>query len=407
MFAKFGTLLLIVISAVLLFSVTADAAISVDYVGPDSSYDNYLFAGATQYSRADFNQPYGVARWYVRPPDAEYGTLVYTDSGDGMSQSSQFRHTFDTGSTAGSNYEISVEVFPISGQEDPEVALDIDVDSYTLGVWTHPDEVITTPDELTITDDIKIGDSYAFNVDVTSSSSNYVIDKVEVLVDGVLVASQNYDDVESATTIVSGNLSASAGTTMSVKVNIWGELKKLGKWGLERAWNGVLRGTITGFCECRKDGDSLGYDPSFPYTCQEESQIVKKTRRNRTRVRWSVLSPGVSEEGTTATDTDGTYEFQGVVPFGHAITMWIRGDDLHWHGDTFAGEEPQLRICKYEDNEYLKPVGIVLANIPVISQFPLKWVQREWVYSDNPVATYDPCDDPYPVEFEDDWESKF
>ena len=42
MFARFGTLLLIVISAVLLFSVTADAAINVDYVGPESSYDYYL-----------------------------------------------------------------------------------------------------------------------------------------------------------------------------------------------------------------------------------------------------------------------------------------------------------------------------------------------------------------------------
>ena len=58
MFTKFGTLLIIVISAVLVFSVTADA-INVDSVGPESSYDNYIFTGSTQYSRAEFNEPFG------------------------------------------------------------------------------------------------------------------------------------------------------------------------------------------------------------------------------------------------------------------------------------------------------------------------------------------------------------
>ena len=387
MFAKIGTLLLIVISAVLLFSVTADA-INVDYVGPESSYDNYLFAGSTQYSRAEFDEPYHSVYWYVKGPgETGFGTLAAIDQGDGTSTVSTFSHTFNSGSTSGKEYEITAYVYPENGE--------VDWDSYTLSVWTPADEVITTPDELTITDDIKIGDSYAFNVDVTSSSSNYVIDKVEVLVDGVSVVSKSYDDVGSATITVSGNLPASAGSTMSVTAKIFGKLKPLGKWTLERMWLGVLRGTVEGFCECIDDGDALGTEPNVPYTCQEESQIVKKKRRNHTRVRWSVWTNEVTEDGTTATQTDGSYSFIHVVPFGHAVTMWIRGDDLHIHGG-------QQKICKYEDNEHLKPVGKVF-----LKQIPVEWVTRQWVYADSPDATYDPCDDPYPVEFEDNWNFDF
>ena len=81
MFAKFGTLLLIVISAVLLFSVTADA-INVTSVGPESSYDNYLFAGSTQYSRAEFDEPYDTVYWYVKGPgETGFGTVADIHSG--------------------------------------------------------------------------------------------------------------------------------------------------------------------------------------------------------------------------------------------------------------------------------------------------------------------------------------
>lgn len=386
MFAKFGTLLLIVISAVLLFSVTADA-INVESVGPESSYDNYLFAGSTQYSRAEFDEPYHSVYWYVKGPgETGFGTLAAIDQGDGTSTVSTFTHTFNSGSTSGKEYEITAYVYPESGA--------VDWDSYTLGVWTPADEVITTPNELTITDDIKIGDYYTFTAEASSTSNNYVINKIEVFVDGVSVASQSYDDVGSATINVSGYLPASAGTTMSVKVNIWGALKPLGKYTLERMWNGVLRGTIEGFCECIDDGDSLATEPNVPYTCQEESQIVKKKRRNHTRVRWSTGGL-VKEQGSMATRIDGTYSFIKVVPFGYDITMWIRGDDLHVHGG-------HKQICKYEDNEHLKPVGQV-----ILTHIPVQWVTRQWVYADSPVATYDPCKGAYPVKFKDDWNFKF
>lgn len=112
MFARFGTLLSIIISAVLLFSVTADAAISVDYVGISSGELDKIIAGSTHYGQAGINQPYRVVFWYVKSPgESEFGTLVKTDYGNGTDTTSYFEYTFSSGSATGEAYEITAEVF--------------------------------------------------------------------------------------------------------------------------------------------------------------------------------------------------------------------------------------------------------------------------------------------------------
>ena len=257
MFARFGTLLTIVISAVLVFSGTADAAINVDSVGPESSYDNYIFTGSTQYSRAEFNEPFGTVYWYIRGPgETGFGTLVYTDYGDGTSKSSQFSHTFSKGSTSGEEYEITVYVYPLSDAADQSV----DWDSYTVGIFTPFEEIIMGPDELEITNDIKLNDYYAFNVDVSSSDSNYVIRSIEVYVDETLQITHSFSDVSSASVSAAGFLDSNAGPTIGVKGKIKAAIKsqlvrRLLTVGaivghLDVTWQGMLRGTIHGRCWC-------------------------------------------------------------------------------------------------------------------------------------------------------------
>ncbi len=258
MFTRFGTLLIIAISAVLVFSVTVDAAINVDSVDPESSYDNYIWTGSTQYSRAEFNEPFGIVYWYVRGPgETGSGTLGHIDYGDGTSKSSQFKHTFNSGSTSGKEYEITAYVYPHSDAADQSV----DWDSYTLGVFTPFDEVVTVPDELTIEDDIKLNDYYAFDVDASSSDSNYVITEIEVYVNGTLHTSRSFSDASSASVSTAGFLSADAGSTISVKGLIKGYVKSkfavlltpVGIAGvLDVTWRGMLKGTIHGKCWCPK-----------------------------------------------------------------------------------------------------------------------------------------------------------
>lgn len=274
MFARFGTLLTIVISAVLVFYGTADAAINVDSVGPESSYDNYIFTGSTQYSRAEFNEPFGTVYWYVKGPgETGFGTLVYTDYGDGTSESSQFSHSFNSGSTSGEEYEITAYVYPVSDADDQSV----DWDSYTLGVFTPLREVFMVPDELTITDDIKLNDYYAFNVDVSSSDSNYLIESIEVYVGGTLNTARSFSDVSSASVSAAGFVSSNAGSTLSIKGVIKGMIKSrfarlLTPGGivatLDVTWRGMLRGTIFGNCWCPSDNVVLGGGTSH-YTCSD------------------------------------------------------------------------------------------------------------------------------------------
>ena len=387
MFAKFGTLLLIVISAVLLFSVTADA-INVESVGPESSYDNYLFAGSTQYSRAEFDEPYHSVYWYVKGPgETGFGTLAAIDQGDGTSTVSTFSHTFNSGSTSGKEYEITAYVYPENGA--------VDWDSYTLDVWTPADEVITVPDELTITDDIKIGDSYTFTAEASSTSNNYVIDEIEVFVDGVSVLSQSFSEGETISAPVSGSLPITAGSQMGVVLKIKGPLKKAGKtlvrWIVKREFEAALVGIIEGYCQCFEDLDSLDNRPKVGYVCTNDSGSQKKThtRRNKTLVKWSIT--GKSEVGET--DDLGHYVFDNV-PLGHDITMWLQGDDLHWHGDTLAGEELQHRICKYEEDTNVGSLGkVILGLVPTGKRY------LGHNFLESPTNTYDPCDGPYPVKF--------
>lgn len=163
----------------LLFLVNSSHAIEIDYIGPSSGSLNYGFTGDTLYGQAHFDEPYSVVYWYVdKIGDGKPWTLISTDYGNGTDPVSYFSHTFDTGSTSGEEYEITAYVYAANG-------VDIIQDSYNVGIWTQPDEIITMPDELTITDDIKLGDSYAFRFEASSSDSDYVLTEAKVEVDGV------------------------------------------------------------------------------------------------------------------------------------------------------------------------------------------------------------------------------
>lgn len=400
MFARFGTLLIIVISAVLAFSVTADA-INVDSVGPESSYDNYIWAGSTQYSRAEFNEPFGIVYWYVKGSgETGLGTLVYTDYGDGTSESSQFSHTFSSGSTSGEVYEITAYVYPHSNAADQSV----DWDSYTLTVWTPAEEVITTPDELTITDDIKIGDYYTFIAEASSTNSNYIIEEMEVFVDGVSVASQSFSADAIIAMSISGYLPISAGSEIEVALQLgglvrWGSKKAAeeaakkgavigGKWALKRLWQGRLAGGIVCFCVCKDDLKPLDSRRHHPYDCQEDSQLVQHERNNTTRVRWTTSN----RSGIQKTDNNGKVHFENGVPYGHDVTMWIKSDHLHNH----IGE---MRICKYETNQWAGKIGEVILGV-------LPYNERTHIhhFGLSPLDTFDPCDGPYPdLNFTFDW----
>ena len=145
---KLSFIPLITVLIALLISAAADAAINVDYVGPSSGELDRIIAGNTHYGQAGINQPYRVVFWYVKssPCEAGFGTLVDTDYGDGSAITSYFQYTFNSGSSTGEAYEITAEVFPVDGQEDPEVAIDSDSDSYTVTVYdefTVPIESVT------------------------------------------------------------------------------------------------------------------------------------------------------------------------------------------------------------------------------------------------------------------------
>ena len=274
-----------------------------------------------------------------------------------------------------------------------------------MTVWTPPEEVITTPDELTITDDIKIGDSYAFTVDATSSSSNYVIDEIEVFVDGVSIASQSFSGIGSASLNVTGSLSTAAGSSTTVTASIKGAILKGGiRFGalfiFDRIWTGILRGTVWGYCQCADDGDELDNKRSVAYTCTVESESGSQDeqqtdyRDNSTSVKWTVSTVTLTDEGTDWTTVHGKYSFPNDVPFGFDVTLWLKSDDLHDHGQ--CGQATQKLVCKYQED----------TNIGKIGRTILRWIPRDWDrfqhnFNESPVTTYDPCDDPYPVEFDD------
>ena len=384
MFARFGTLLIIVISAVLVFSVTADA-INVDSVGPESSYDNYIFTGSTQYSRAEFNEPFHSVYWYVKGPgETGFGTLVYTDYGDGTSESSQFSHSFSNGSTSGEEYEITAYVYPVSDADDQSV----DWDSYTLGIFTPFEEVLMVPDELTITDDIKLNDYYAFTVDASSSDSNYVITSVEVYVNGSLNTSRSFSDASSASVSAAGFLSANAGPTISVKGLIKGYVKSklqalltpIGIVGvLDVTWRGMLKGTIFGRCWCPSDSVNLGGGTSH-YQCSDPNTTY--VYNNVTFVKWK--PPNVNNaKGEDSPNLQGKYTFAGQIPLSHEINVTMGSKHLHDHRCT--DEVFRKRLCKYEQTKELEPIGKV-----ILSRIPIEWERKEVPFYPSP-NVYDPC----------------
>ncbi len=405
MFARFGTLLTIVISAVLVFSGTADAAINVDSVGPESSYDNYIFTGSTQYSRAEFNEPFGTVYWYVRGPgETGLGTLVYTDYGDGTSESSQFSHTFSQGSTSGEEYEITSYAYPVSDADDQTV----DWDSYTLTVWTPPEEVITFTN--TITDDIKIGDSYSFNVEATSSSSNYVINEIEVLVNGVSAVKRSVSRVTSTSINVTGSLGWSAGDAMNVEVRVSGLVTWIGKGiiiiGAKQVWRALLTTTLFGNCKCATDGDALDNRENLIFWCwveeegesgsEPEGEWVSDTRSNTTIVEYQVLKISnifAKKTDKVKTNNSGFYIFDNQIPIGYFMHVTLKADDMHYHGDDPIPANRPLRVCYYEATERFVDTGNVAFEVVPVNY----WDSIQVDFNADSSEDFDPCEDgPYP-----------
>lgn len=129
-------LLIFLLLFALHLSPPADAAISVGDVGPSSGELTTLIAGNTHYGQAHISQPYRVVFWYVKSPgQSGWGTLVHSDYGNGTDTTSYFQWTFNNGSATGDAYTITAEVFPIAGQEDVNVPIDSDSDSYTVTVY--------------------------------------------------------------------------------------------------------------------------------------------------------------------------------------------------------------------------------------------------------------------------------
>ncbi len=182
--AKLQSLTIAMVIFCLLYLVNSSHAIEVDYIGPSSGSLNYGFTGDTLYGQAHFDEVYSKVYWYVdKVGDGKPWTLISTDYGNGTDPVSYFSHTFDTGSKSGEEYEITAYVYAVNG-------VDINQDSYTVGIWTPAEEVITVPDELEITDDIKIGDTYAFRGQLRSSDSRYTFTDGKIEVDGVETAVQ-------------------------------------------------------------------------------------------------------------------------------------------------------------------------------------------------------------------------
>ncbi len=378
MFARFCTLWLIVFSAVLLFSVTADA-IEVDYVGPESSYDDYITTGATQYSRAEFDAPYGIVHWYVKGPgETGFGTEIEVDYGDGTSTVSTFQHTFNSGSTSGKQYEITAYVYPDSNTGNGIV----DWDSYTLKVWTPFEDVVKVSKN--VTDEMRVGDTYACSFTATSSSSNYVIEEIKVYVDDVLIDSQLYSDVTKGIIHVSGSLKPDVGAYVPVVVKVFGKIidiigsgsskivKTISKATLGKVWNVILRGTISGKCLC--DGDkkpfknALDNKEGVKYVCRDlNGQVVNNgTHDNQTSVTWDAGVPHGNElkGGPYRTNDRGFYTTLRSVPLRYNIALDMRSKDLHLHGPR------QLqRICEYEETEWIRRFG----NVKWVVGVPIEW----------------------------------
>lgn len=182
------------------------------------------------------------------------------------------------------------------------------------------------PDELTITDDIKIGDSYGFVVEASSSSSNYVIDEIEVFVDGVSVVSHSVYGVASTSINASGILAAPAGDTMTVRADVKGKIIKGGgkiiaAILLKQAWRAILRTSMWGDCECADDNNPLDNKEDLPFWCwiedDSQGQWVKDTRFNTTIVEYEVLKANnffIKKKRKEFTNDAGRYIFTNKVP---------------------------------------------------------------------------------------------
>ena len=402
MLIKFATLLLKAMAIALLFSGNVvHAAITVNYVGPDSAYTDNLTTGYTQCSRAEFNQPYGIVYWYVKDPgETGLGTVADIDYGDGTSTISYFDYTFNNGSTTGKAYEITAYVYPMPDAKDASV----NDASYTVKVWTPFQDAVTV--SKSVSDEMRVGDAYAFSIDSTTPNKNYAITGIKVYVDGSLIVSKDYDDEERVTPLVTGYLGTDVDPSVSVSVNVFGKIKEfagqaagksgrsggksgrasksVGKYLVEKAWEIVLRGTVAGYCRCdgdRKPSRDALDNKRIPYSCVSSSKT--EHHDNSTFVIWDAGSKG-GNGGPYETQDNGFYTTGRTVPFGYHVEVTLESDDLHLHGQNQEG-----RICEYKASRWLRDFGKVKWFVG-----PIPWAWSGKMVLDFDVLPHtvtDPC----------------
>lgn len=388
--------LAIIFSLTLIGFVNSIQADSITSIGPGPGSENYLFTGDIHYGHVLLEVPFDIVYWYIKGPDDEghYGTVVDIDFGDGTATDSDFSYTFNEGSTSGEEYKITAYVY--SGNNE------ILEDFYTVGVWTPADEVITTPDELTITDDIKIGDYYEFVVEASSASSNYVFSDVEVQVNGKKVAERVFTDAANLSLNVAGIIPENVGASITVTVIAKGGIKSTlaGRlvpagiiiFALEKTWEGMLKGTVEGECKCPDDDDPLDSAEST-YTCTDPN--TKYKFHNLTKVKWfAVDGPLLCSGGGRKTLNNGRYSFVNKVPFGYDIILTLSSTDLHVHTryDEYYNKLPDKNlICVYNKVKNIGKIGKV-----ILKKVPYSWGGgRDRNFYPLPETESDPCLIPY------------
>lgn len=121
----------------------------INNIGPSTDSQNYCLTGNTHNGQIEVNQLYDYVYWYVKGPgETGYGTLVYTDHGNGTSKVSNFDYTFNSGSSSGDEYVVTAHVTAAHGQSV--------TDQYTVTVYDEIRIPITSVTYLEETDELCI-----------------------------------------------------------------------------------------------------------------------------------------------------------------------------------------------------------------------------------------------------------
>ena len=316
--------ILVAMSIACLILVTLEGvAITVDVDPEDlSTYDEIEGTSHTAVAITDI--AYSSVKWYVD------GSLKETDYGSGSKRIADFTYTFNSGSTTGREYEIKAIAFDSASASDS--------DAYDLTIWSDLQDV-RTPSR-SVSNEMEVNGSYAFSFSLTTPNSNYRITSAEVLVDDSLVASEDYNDVTSATIAASGSLGINVGSVVAVKVRFTWTISgtTIALYTLKYLNNVLVRSSITGTCTCATENNALD-SGTFSYSGTSYD--------NATTVTWDAGSAG---EGEDLTSIWGTYSFTDV-PCGYNVTLSVDSIDTHIHGTQY------VKTCFYEAERNAGQVG--------------------------------------------------